>query len=99
MSNKLGGIEILVDGVHGIYVPQSFAERYADSWENIMPEDIATLLEGPDHAEYWEAWDSVLDMAQRMDGDYRYTLHQDGDLFAVCDARISLHQYQMFFGY
>ena len=98
MSNKLGGIEILASDGMGIYLPMYFAEYHADSWDNIMSEDIATLLEGPDHAEYWEAWDSVLDMAQRMDGDYRYTLHQDGDLFAVCNARLTKEEHEAFFG-
>ena len=97
MSNKLGGVEILADSNRGMYIPQHFAEACADRWENIMPDDLEVLLAGPDNPEYWDAWASVLDTAQYMDGDYRYILWQDGDLFAVCNARMTEQERQHIF--
>ena len=74
---------ILLDGSAGIYVPQAFAERF-ENWQGIDPEDLAILRAGPDHADYWEAWDVVLSSASYADDDgHTWTLYQDGYLFAV----------------
>lgn len=76
--------EVLIDSHHGIYVPQIFAERYdANEYHlyGIDPEDIDILLEGPDHEDYWEAWNNVLNDAFSEDG--RKYLHQEGDLFLI----------------
>lgn len=55
-------------------------------WHGIDPEDLAILRQGPDHADYWEAWDDVLSSASYTDDDgHTWTLYQDGDLFAVRD--------------
>lgn len=78
-------IECIVDGAHGIYVPQAFAEQ-SIGWHGIDPEDLAILRAGPDHADYWEAWDVVLATAFYKDSDgCVWMLFQDGDLFAIRD--------------
>lgn len=41
-----------VDGHHGIYTAQVFAERYPSF---VVPELLPALLAGPDHAEYFDA--------------------------------------------
>tara|TARA_R110000851_G_scaffold194288_1_gene345096 strand:+ start:162 stop:944 length:783 start_codon:yes stop_codon:yes gene_type:complete len=65
----------------GIYIPQHFAESHMpQKWEGYNDEDITILLAGPDHEQYWEAWDSVLNDAETINGG---TLHQDGDLWVV----------------
>jgi hypothetical protein len=79
----------LVDGCRGIYAPQSLARRGLDlaKWhlENNVA-DISTLLEGPDYPDYDEAWEAVLRAAWHVDDDgLRWTLEQDGDIFATCD--------------
>jgi hypothetical protein len=82
----------LVDGHHGIYVPQAFARQYlmnAGDW-GVSAEDRATLLAGPEAPDYWETWGDVLDRAEyRKEIARRYSpivehwqLEQDGDLFA-----------------
>ena len=74
----------IVDCHYGIYVPQSFAERYDMNAWHVSPEDAKILLAGPDHEFYWDTWDDVLGHAyyEREDGKC-FTLEQDGDLFAV----------------
>ena len=76
-------LAILLDGSVGIYLPREFAEQ-SIGWNGIDPEDLAILLEGPDHPDYWEAWDAVLSSASYTDdAGHTWTLYQDGDLFAV----------------
>ena len=56
----------IVDGHFGIYVPQTFAERFPES---VPADHLETLLAGPDgrdedESEYWDAWDVVLSSAK-----------------------------------
>lgn len=56
---------LLVDGHHGQYVPQVFAEQFSNrTWgiEDFDP-DYQTVLKGPDAEFYWECWDAVMDKA------------------------------------
>ena len=78
-------LEILADAACGICIPQHFADAcYPEKW-GIPQASIDVLLNGPDNPEYWDAWDWVLDMASREHNGHTWTLHQDGDLFAVRD--------------
>lgn len=76
----------IIDGAHGIYVPQIWAERYglqAAKSAGVNPFDVSSLLTGPDCADYWDSWDSVLnDYCHTVNG-VRHYLTQDGDLFEV----------------
>ena len=71
---------LLVDSNRGVYVPQQFAQ-YFDS--NIKEADKAVLLAGPDHDDYWDIWDDVLDYCKLEIANVECTLHQDSDLWAV----------------
>lgn len=80
-------ITLILDGSRGIYIPQGFAERFGHwlgEWKNVNQDDIDTLLEGPDHEWYWEAWQNVVDNAEYMGADgVKYSLYQDGDVWLV----------------
>ena len=70
---------MIVDGHHGIYVPQVFAENYPQ--RNCTSEVWETLKAGPYTEWYWESWETVLQNWTGPDGE---TLAQiDGDLFLV----------------
>lgn len=75
---------LLVDEARGIYVPQSFAESYqAHEW-GIGEEDESILMAGPDAEDYWDTWDDVIKQAIYEDDDgMKWTLYQDGDLWAI----------------
>ena len=60
-------MELLVDGIHGLYIGQVLAEVYRNVLDNVNPEDIEILRKGPDEVWYWEALDNVLDSAT-LDG-------------------------------
>lgn len=70
---------LIVDGHHGIYVPQVFAQHFTQ--QNCADEDWETLKAGPETDWYWESWEAVLQDWKSPKGE---TLDQtDGDLFLV----------------
>jgi hypothetical protein len=79
-------MQLLLDGARGIYIPQNFAECFDVSAWNVSDELRDILLAGPDHEHYWDAWEQVLDNAHTSQYGEKWTLYQDGDLFAVADS-------------
>jgi hypothetical protein len=101
---KMSGVEILLSDNRGVFIPQDFVRNYdVTLWgfdEN--DDDILTLREGPDAEWYWEAWESVLTRAvyiRGTDGEQRWKLSQDGDLFAYCEPLMTEDEFANFFGY
>jgi len=94
----LGAIEILLSDARGVYIPQDFIADCGDTWEGIDPTDAACCEAGPDGEWYWEAWQNILDSAHITFGDDTYRLHQDGDVFAVCDELMTDEERANFFG-
>ncbi len=76
-------IEVLLDSCRGIYIPRDFAIECGETWN--IPQKSIDILMNPDHEWYWEEWQHVLDTATCTLDRHTYTLHQDGDLFAVRD--------------
>lgn len=105
-------IILLLSDSRGVYIPQNFAEDFriagvdglTESDANVVcgidPDDIAILRAGPDHEQYWDVWDSVLSDAWWIDPEtgWRYTLHQDGDLWAVAYDEMSDEEKEEFYG-
>lgn len=76
---------VIIDSQYGVYIPQMFAKSYLEDqrWIGMEEGDIKVLLIGPDHPEYFDAWERVLVEAHYVDKDGRdWKLWQDGDLFA-----------------
>jgi hypothetical protein len=93
-------VKILIDSNQGIYIPKRFAETILFSvWRHVTKEQINTLLEGPDSMAYWDTWNDVLSNAVLEDiyGNV-WMLHHDGDLFLVCEERMTDDQRKEFFG-
>jgi len=71
---------LLLESNRGIYIPQVFAQDF----DIPLPENIARdLLEGPENEWYWESWAWVLDNVTFLEKGARYSLYQDGDLWAI----------------
>jgi len=70
---------------HGIYIPQYFSESIKpECISGVSGVDMAILLAGPDHDEYWDAWVDVCNDAILTDSNgITYYLWQDGDLWLV----------------
>jgi len=93
------GLQLLVNDSHGVYVPIVFAQSYDRKEWGLTKTDLIPLKKGPEHEWYWEAWDSVLNKAEHKDKDGNvWTLHQDGDLWAVCPELMTNEEYEDFFG-
>lgn len=81
-------IEIICDSAHGIHIPNIMVQRLKDhGWIGIEQVDLDILLVGYYHDSYWHSWHTVLENAEYTDDDgNQWSLHHDGDLFAVrCD--------------
>ena len=75
---------VLIDGNRGIYIPRVFAQRYGQYCvKGLNEDDLKILLAGPDHMEYFEAWDNVVYQIQFLFDGQLCELSEDGDLFAV----------------
>lgn len=72
---------LVVIDTHGIYIPQIFAKTCRESFYGVLDAEWDILLEGPDHEEYWDTWDSVINNAKAYETDW--VLYQDGDLWLV----------------
>lgn len=72
----------------GIHIPKTFVQYVEDSipgyWMNMSIWIMAILRIGPDHPDYWEAWDDALANSYYLDNfGKRWTLHQDGDVWLI----------------
>ena len=77
---------LMIDGLHGVHVPEYFADDVNRSClYNVEESDLDTLAHGHDSDPelYWEVWHDVLDRAQLVENDTLYALYQDGDLWSV----------------
>lgn len=81
--------ELLVNDSHGIYIAQSFCKIYSNYITNMneIKEDFEICLQGPDHAEYWEAWENLINNVKcTNDTGEKFTignLGDSGDLWAI----------------
>jgi hypothetical protein len=100
MKQVSSAMRLLVNGAQGIYVPQTFVEDYdMATWEGITPDQIKILAAGPDGDDcYWEVWDEVLSSATCSEAKFTFTLHQDGDLWAICPQLMTNEEHLNFFG-
>lgn len=77
--------KLLLSDAHGIYLPETFSLQYSNRFWNIEDHDpdLVTIQAGPEAEYYWESWDAILDKAWAVVDGIKYTLYQEGDLFAV----------------
>jgi len=74
-------IVLLFSDARGIYIPRDFADTDIAK-KHLSAEDLASLSD-PDHEHYWETWDEVCEMTFTDNKGKQWTLHQDGDLWAI----------------
>lgn len=72
---------LAVDGHHGIYTWQCFAQRFPYGWGDCLEDTRAVLLAGPEHEEFWEC----VNEAEQDWSFENYTVcqEQDGDIFLI----------------
>lgn len=87
MENDIpdGSILYLRDA-RGIYIPRDFArETFRHCVAGVTDDDWNTLLAGPDHEWYWDAWSDVCDNATVTSPETgkEYRIHLDGDCWLI----------------
>jgi hypothetical protein len=99
------GVELLLADTRGIYIPQNFAEEIDLNLHfdvikgGVTEKQMEVLLNGPTEELYWEVWDEILNGFEGQDAEGNiWTLYQDGDLFLICDALMTLKEKKDFFG-
>lgn len=90
MSLPDGSLLFLSD-VHGIYIPQHFAQSvdFANV-ENVSEHDWAEIAAGPACKWYWEAWTAICDRAVVVNPKTRkrFTIHQDSDCWLIPEGAV-----------
>jgi hypothetical protein len=97
----MSGLTLLITDASGIYIPKEFCNRFApESWG--LSEDMAEwhiCSMGPDTEWYWESWDEIVSRASHKDANgHIWSLHQDGDVWAVCVELMTDEEYEYYFG-
>jgi len=95
-ANQAEKFILLIDGHHGVYIPQIFASNFPTTDWGVTEEQADILLRGPDleenAEEYWDAWDRVLNNAEWHSGEgEKFVLYpgECGDLFMVKAADLT----------
>jgi len=99
-TNQAEKFILLIDGHHGVYIPQIFASNFPTTDWGVTEEQADILLRGPDleenAEEYWDAWDRVLNNAEWHSGNgegesEKFVLYpgECGDLFMVKAADLT----------
>lgn len=88
-------IELLCDSHHGVYLPSVWCSNTENIW-NIKQEDWDYLSDASnleDDYYYWDVWNDILNDACYTDKHgVVWTLHQDGDLWAIAYDELSIDE-------
>ena len=76
-------IELLLTDARGIYIPRDFTDL--TEFHDSVTEGDREILADPEHEYYWEVWENVLNTAYAVINGVRWTIYQEGDLWAVRD--------------
>lgn len=98
-------LKLLFDSSRGQYIPRDFVQSFVfkfdgntSGWEGVRREDF-NACQDPENEWYWEAWTALFDNAFYIDKDgIQWTLHHDGDLWAVALDWMTDEEKQNFFG-
>lgn len=79
--------QLLLGDSHGVHIPKLWADEIGDEEEaesfSVSWGDVLACQAGPDAEGYWDAWDAILRDAQWNENGEEWSLHQNGDLWAV----------------
>jgi hypothetical protein len=78
-------VKLLLSDARGQYIPRDFVTIFDMKRWHLTEEDVEACLD-PYNEWYWEQWYCIEYKARYTDDDgFSWTLHQDGDLYAVRD--------------
>ena len=90
----MGAVVHLISDARGVFIPQNFVEMFNMAEWGLDPTSWAVnmCLGGPHADGYWDAWEELLAKAVYKNGEYTYTLYQDGDLWAIDYERMTAEE-------
>ena len=88
------GVVHLIDESRG-NIPTFFIRNFELNEWNIDPQAFSDLKD-PEHEMYWELWQEVLSSAFFENEGQRWTLYQDGSVFALCEELMTDEEQQNF---
>jgi hypothetical protein len=86
MSTAKPDVQLYLSDARGVYIPRDFAnDTKPECISGIESDTLDILKAGPDHEQYWDAWQEVLDGATLTDPvtGVAYTVYQDGDCWLI----------------
>jgi len=90
------GCQLLLSDARGVYIPRDFAEGFdLVAWH--IDFDVSALSD-PESELYWDTWERVLNNAYLIEGEYRFIIWQDGNLWAICPELMTELEKLYFFG-
>lgn len=97
MSAVVSKCQLLLSDIRGVYIPRDFAEGFdLKAWH--IDFDVSALSD-PEGEFYWDTWERVVSSAFLFDAEgNRFTLWQDGDLWAICQELMTELEKLHFFG-
>ena len=94
MSNQ--SIVLLLSDARGTYIPRDFVEEFNMVDWNVT-EEQAEGCKNCENEWYWESWETILNNAFYIDKKgNKFSLHQDGDLWAICYDRMTEEEKENF---
>jgi len=78
---KIQDQELLLSDARGIYIPCDFLDF--EILASQLTSDQRESLSDPENEYYWEAWDEVLNQEFTDDKGLKWSLYQDGNLWAI----------------
>jgi len=93
---KENAVTLLLSDERGQYIPRDLISDDRGQTVNLknceiwhIKESDATELLNPENEYYWDTWTDVLDSAYAVIAGDKFTLHHDGDLWALCLERMT----------
>jgi len=93
---KENAVTLLLSDARGQYIPRDLISddhgqtvnlKNCEIWH--IKESDATELLNPENEYYWDTWTDVLNSAYAVIAGDKYTLHHDGNLWALCLERMT----------
>ena len=94
---KMKAVNLLFTDARGIFIPRDFVLTFHLEKFTGISEWAENQCKNEENANYWDAWDSILNNAEYVDIDgNKYSLYQDGDLWLICFDRMSTEEKENF---
>ena len=75
--------ELLINSGYGKYIPQLFAEQYADTLGIELTDNDRAVLSDTEHSDYWEVWFDLIDNTTVMFNHTEHAIYHSEDVWLI----------------